>query len=226
MCYVWQGFPTGDNMLLCVTMCFNAPCVAMCDYMLVCVTMCCNELLCVTICCYVLCMCFYVWGRVAICDNVFQCAVLLCVTICCYVWRCFAMCCYVRGCVAMCDYVLLCVKMCCCNVLLYMLLCVTMYFNVLCMIMCCYMFGYICCFMLSKCFYVRRRFAMCAMWGRVAICDDVFQRAMCCYAGREITASQRTMYGQNAELSSQILTLPVILTGKVRTNLHFNYWLQ
>ena len=31
--------------------------------------------------------------------------------------------------------------------------------------------------------------------------------------GREITAGQRTMSGQNAELSGQILTLPVILTG-------------
>ena len=32
-------------------------------------------------------------------------------------------------------------------------------------------------------------------------------------AGREITAGQRTMSGQNAELSGQILTLPVILTA-------------
>jgi hypothetical protein len=32
-------------------------------------------------------------------------------------------------------------------------------------------------------------------------------------AGREITAGQRTMPGQNAELSGQILTLPVILTA-------------
>ena len=34
--------------------------------------------------------------------------------------------------------------------------------------------------------------------------------------GREITAGQRTMSGQNAELSAQILTLPVILTGHFR----------
>jgi hypothetical protein len=34
--------------------------------------------------------------------------------------------------------------------------------------------------------------------------------------GREITAGQRTMSGQNAELSGQILTLPVILTGYFR----------
>ena len=35
-------------------------------------------------------------------------------------------------------------------------------------------------------------------------------------AGREITAGQRTMSGQNAELSAQILTLPVILTRHFR----------
>jgi hypothetical protein len=35
-------------------------------------------------------------------------------------------------------------------------------------------------------------------------------------AGREITAGQRTMSGQNAELSGQILTLPVSLTGHFR----------
>jgi hypothetical protein len=35
-------------------------------------------------------------------------------------------------------------------------------------------------------------------------------------AGREITAGQRTMSGQNAELSGQILTLPVILTAHFR----------
>ena len=41
-----------------------------------------------------------------------------------------------------------------------------------------------------------------------------------CIPGLEIKAGQRTMSGQNAELSGQILTLPVILTvtfGK-RTN--------
>jgi hypothetical protein len=32
-------------------------------------------------------------------------------------------------------------------------------------------------------------------------------------SGREITADQRTMSGQNAELSGQILTVPVILTA-------------
>jgi hypothetical protein len=36
------------------------------------------------------------------------------------------------------------------------------------------------------------------------------------YPGREITAVQRTMSGQNAELCGQILTLPVILTGQFR----------
>jgi hypothetical protein len=38
--------------------------------------------------------------------------------------------------------------------------------------------------------------------------------------GREITAGKRTMSGQNAELSGQIRTLPVILTGTFgkRTN--------
>jgi hypothetical protein len=36
------------------------------------------------------------------------------------------------------------------------------------------------------------------------------------FPGREITASQRTMSGQNVELSGQILTLPVILTGHFR----------
>jgi hypothetical protein len=36
-------------------------------------------------------------------------------------------------------------------------------------------------------------------------------------SGREITAGQRTMSGQNAELSrGQILTLPVILTAHFR----------
>jgi hypothetical protein len=34
--------------------------------------------------------------------------------------------------------------------------------------------------------------------------------------GREITAGQRTMSGQKAELSVQILTLPVILNGHFR----------
>ena len=34
--------------------------------------------------------------------------------------------------------------------------------------------------------------------------------------GREITAGKRTMSGQNAELSGQILTLPIILTGHFR----------
>ena len=36
------------------------------------------------------------------------------------------------------------------------------------------------------------------------------------HPGREITAGQRTMSGQNAELSAQILTLPVILTAHFR----------
>jgi hypothetical protein len=41
-------------------------------------------------------------------------------------------------------------------------------------------------------------------------------RKFCRNTGREITAGQRTMSGQNAELSAQILTLPVILTGHFR----------
>jgi BarA-like signal transduction histidine kinase len=114
-------------------MCYVWQCVAMCDYMLLCVE--------------------YVFLYVAICDDVFQCAmwlyvamcesmlpcatiydnVLLCVTKCFNV-PCMTMRCYVWQYVAMCDNVLF-VAICD-----YMLLCVTICFNVLCMTMCCYLF--------------------------------------------------------------------------------------
>jgi hypothetical protein len=49
------------------------------------------------------------------------------------------------------------------------------------------------------------------------LCTEIkIEKSMNLPTGRKITAGQRTMSGQNAELSGQILTLPVILTGHFR----------
>jgi hypothetical protein len=49
------------------------------------------------------------------------------------------------------------------------------------------------------------------------LCTEIkIAKSMNLPTGRKITGGQRTMSGQNAESSGQILTLPVILTGHFR----------